>query len=175
MKKILACLLVALCTLSCVQDKVQTNPPPVTSVSVEVKSPSAPLLVFVEDMEYVLPSTDWESVTSNKPEVKSMASNKKEQNLVVMVKEKYAGEYDEYVLSNIRSLKDQGAFVVGATQSDLNGLKWVFVDSTKNDVRLLQWITVRNGFGYSLSCGGKGDPELQLQVCQQIANTLKLN
>lgn len=177
MKKILACLLaLGLASCSCTKEKVVTNTvPEVSSTSVEVTLPETklPFVVSLEDVELVLPSEDWKLVSNDKTEIKLLAKNDKLNNLVVFVKEQFKGTYDEYALTNIRGLKDQGAVITKSDQFEFGGVTWVFVSSTNKDVNLYQWVTYRNGYGYALSCGGKDND--QATVCQQISSTLKLN
>jgi hypothetical protein len=148
---------------------------PSASVSATAVIPPAPYLVSVENFKVVLPSNDWTILNSDTPGVRFLGKNLKLNNLVVLIKEKYTGTYDDYALLNFRGLKDQGATLVSSDQAEFGGAEWVFISSTKDDVSLLQWVTYKDGFGYALSCGGSGSPEAQVQLCQQIAGTLQLN
>lgn len=172
------CLFLAVSITSCVEKAVPvpipTQMPSASVPDVVLHAPSVPFVVSIEDFEVLLPSNEWRQVVNSKPEIKFLAKNDKLNNLVVVVKEKFSGSYDDYALTNIRGLKDQGAVIVKADQSEFGGAKWVFVSSSNDGVNLFQWITYRDGYGYALSCGGQGVEE-QATVCQQIASTLKLN
>jgi hypothetical protein len=92
--------------------------------------------------------------------------------IVVFVTEKTTATYDQFVLMALRGIKDAGANIASAKQIDLNGHKFVLVESSKNGIKVWLWVTLLNGTGYGLSCGGPNDNH---DLCFGVANTLKVN
>lgn len=108
------------------------------------------------------------------PELKLFYGNKDKMNLVIFVKEPFQGTNAEYILEGLRGIKDGGGKIASARQVDLNGNKFVLVDSTKDNIRMWMWILAKNGFGYALSCGGPATDAGQEDICTKIANTVTI-
>lgn len=161
--------------------KKDTTPPPCDggTCTLPTSTPSVPApppdQVLSEDDWSVSVPVGWEKLTppTTDPEVKVFYGNKEKQNLVIFVKEAFPGTSAEYVLEGLRGLKDSGSKLNGARQVDLNGNKFVLVDSSRDNVRMFMWITAKNGFGYALSCGGPAD-QPQEDICTKIASTVTI-
>jgi hypothetical protein len=108
------------------------------------------------------------------PGLEGLYLNKDKHNLFLLIKEPYAGKSDEYTLEALRGLKSAGAHLNSAKQVEVNGNKFVLVDSDKNGVRMWLWVTVRNGSGFALSCGGPATEDWHQGICATVASSLKL-
>lgn len=107
--------------------------------------------------------------------IKVFMGNQDKKNLVIFVKEAFLGSSAEYALEGLRGLKDGGNKISTARQVDLNGNKFVLLDSSRDNLRMWMWVTAKNGFGYAFSCGGPvDDTGDQENTCTQIANTLTI-
>jgi hypothetical protein len=151
-----------------------SNPDPTPSVSAIPPTP-IPLdtLVKKDNYEFTLPGNSWNQVETCKNAGCPVAYMNKDNNAVVaFMSENTSDTLDKYVLSAIRGMKDAGANISSTKQIDLNGHKFVLVESSKNNVKVWMWITLLNGQGYGLSCGAPDDVH---DLCFAIANTLKIN
>lgn len=183
MKRLLLILPLLIGLVSCSScSKKETSPAPcdagtcsTTTVTIPAPPPPSEQVLHEEDWSLSLPQ-GWEKLNppTAAPEIKVFYGNESQKTLVIFMKEPFAGSNNEYVLSALRGLKDNKGVLNTLRQVDLNGNKFVLLDSTYNSVRMWIWIVVRNGFGYSLSCGGPADMSNQEEICTNIANTLKV-
>lgn len=182
---ILALPLLAIGLISCsaCAKKDATEPPCTGSTC---PSPTAsPIVPVVQSTDQVLSADNWSlsvpqawakmNTTPVPPEVLVFYGNQATKNLIILVKEPFAGTVSEYALEGLRGLKDGGAIVNTARQVNINGNSFVLVDSTRAGVRAWMWITAKNSFGYALSCGGPATDTTQEDTCTSVANTLKIN
>jgi len=189
MKRLLFVLpLLILGLVSCTScSKKETTPPPCDGGSCTfptatptVTAPPVPTTppdqVFSEEDWSVSLPVGWSKLEppAPVPELKLFYANKEKMNLVIFVKEPFEGTNAEYILEALRGIKDGGGKIVAARQVDVNGNKFVLVDSTRDDIRMWMWILARNGFGYALSCGGPAADVGQEDICTKIANTVTI-
>ncbi len=180
---ILAIMLVAIGTVSCSScTKETTTPdagsPPVPSSSTTVtpeppKPVPGPVTIKEGKWEFTFPTDGWKRV-ENPPPHSIAFINQEVKNITIMVDEEFTGTYDEYALNAIRGIRAAGATVASAKQVEINGTKFVLVDSSKDGMRVWLWVTLKGGRGNALSCGG-GDTTSTHDLCFGIANTLKIN
>jgi hypothetical protein len=100
--------------------------------------------------------------------------NKDKHNLILVIREAFPGTSAEYTLEALRGLKGAGATLNSAKQVDINGNKFVLIDSNKDGVRMWMWVTVQNGSGLALSCGGPAIEDWHQAICSTVASSLKL-
>lgn len=131
--------------------------------------------VSQDDWSISLPSDAWE-VRKTDEDVKFVAGNKEKHNLVVLVKEEFPGSFQQYVVLNLKSLKDNGSILISAKPAVIDNKKFVLIESLKANARVWMWVTVRNNFGYGLACGGieENGERYQHDVCFTISKSLKL-
>jgi hypothetical protein len=157
-----------------VDASVSATPAPAPAPSASVAPPvKTGLKVSQDNWELTLPSDAWQKIPDAPGDVAAFM-NKEQHNLVILVTEKFAGKYEEYVLMAVRGLKGAGATIISAKQIELNGHKFVLVESSKSDVRVWTWVTLLNGQGYGLACGGPAADEAQHDLCFGIANTFNI-
>lgn len=78
--------------------------------------------------------------------------------------------YSEFSLMFIRDTRNSGATVSEAEQKMIDGYPWIVIQSSKDEVKLLQAVTTNQDKGYVFSCGGTSD----ITVCDEIISSLKL-
>lgn len=98
----------------------------------------------------------------------------KEKVLLVLLKEKFSGSFEQYTISSARGIKDAGATIQSSATVELNGAKFALLEAVKNDVKIWSLVTTKNGFGYGLSCGGPSPHDDAHTVCTSITNTFTL-
>lgn len=146
---------------------VTVTPVPPTPVPTTVK-------VSQDGWEFTLPSSGWDAMES--PPAHSVALlNKDRKNIIVMVSEPFPGKYEEYVLMALRGVRAAGATITSAKQVEVNGGKFVLIESSKNGMRVWMWVTLIKGQGYGFSCGGAASDDSQHDLCFGVADTLKIN
>lgn len=148
------------------------NHVPIPTVSA-LPEPVSPIVVQGKSWEITIPSAEW--VEHFDPKVELLYINKVNDNLILIVSEP-TDSYNDYALLTIRNLREQGAEVVSATQQDVNDIHWLLIVSSKNDVKLWQWLSVKDDIGYNLFCGGSiENEEFNKNVCTRLIDTFKIS
>lgn len=194
MKNILF-LLTAISTMSCTsctkKDQVDPVTPaptcsdnlcpmPAPSASSSTDKPKDNSVKFQnDDWQFSVPSDEWAKVPVNEEGVQLVLRNPNKNNLIVFIKEKFEGSTEQYVLLAIRGLKEAGGTFVSAKNNEVNGNKFVLVESSKQSPNTRIWmsITTKSGNGYALTCGGpvpENQDDAQKTLCSQIISTLKI-
>lgn len=184
MKKIsiIISLLLSLVTISCSSCAKKTPnatvpdaAPSASTTVTPVPPPPAPTTITVkgDSWEFVLPADGWKAL-NEAPTNSTAFVNPTKNNLVVMVSEAFPGTYDQYVIMAVRGAKDAGATIKSTKQVEVNGHKFVLIESSKDNISVWMWVSLVNGQGYTLACGGPTDPAQQ-ELCTGIASTLKIN
>lgn len=118
--------------------------------------------------ELVLPSQQWNKKETNRQNVELLAIDTSLANLVLFTKEPYNHSYDQFVIESLRTLRGESSFILKTSDIIISDIQFVQAETVKNDIHMILWVTVKDGFGYTLSCGGPEDTS----DCQKIANTL---
>lgn len=120
---------------------------------------------------------EWEKVTLEDEEVQPalIVTNQSEHNIILLAKDAFPGTTPEYVLEALKGFKEVGAKVDSSKQVELNGNNFVFLNTSKDGARIWFWISVKDGFGYALSCGGPASEVHHEAICNDVAKSLKLN
>lgn len=143
------------------------------SASSEPVPPVTDIHVVKNKCELTLPGLDWKSVpTCDEDNCPVAFMNKDETGLVVLLDEKFEGSFDEYVLVLLRELKSSGATILDTSEVNLNGNRFILMESFRDDVKVWLWVSLVNNQGYVLSCGGPVDNRF---LCFEIAKTFKIN
>lgn len=180
MKKfIFMSMMVMLGILSCSAcSKKNQLPDPVTMVDASTPevntTPVVPVLVVSqENWSFTLPSHDWIS-GSDDSGPSALVINDSLKNLVAFMKEEFPGTMQDYALFAVRGMRGAGATLVSSSIVTVNGTNFVLVESNKGSVRVFQWLTVKDHFGYGLSCGGLDSDNSQRNICMGVINTLTI-
>lgn len=151
--------------------------PPTASSSATPPTPPPPADQVVTGAGYqVTIPAGWEKTTppQETPGLEALFLNKDKHSLILLIKEAFPGTSAEYTLEALRGLKGAGATLNSAKQVDINGNKFVLIDSSKDGVRMWMWVTVQNGSGFALSCGGPATEDWHQGICSTVASSLKL-
>ncbi len=156
-------------------DPVTPEPTPTaTTVTPEPPKPVVTTVTVKQDaLEITLPSADWVALQNPPPHAQAFI-NAAKKNGVVIVAEEYTGSFDSYVLYALRGIKDAGALIASAKQVEVNGQKFVLVESTRSGMRVWLWVGLAGGHGYGVSCGGPDADPTQRDLCSGIGSTIKI-
>ncbi len=144
-----------------------TPVPPATSGS-QTLSGVGWSLVVPEGYDTVVDESE-----EKQPEV--LIANEEEHSVILLIKEPFARSTSEYALAALRGITEAGGVLIANKQADLNNNKYVLLDSSKDGIRVWAWLTVKNGFGYSLSCGGPANEDHHEALCTEVADSLNLH
>lgn len=109
-----------------------------------------------------------------KAEIVLSAFLHKDKVLVFLLKEKFAGTFEQYTLHSLRGIKDTGSTIQSSAMVELNGTKFSLLQTIKDDVKIWNLVTTKNGFGYGLSCGGSASYDATHIICTSITSTFTL-
>jgi hypothetical protein len=168
----LAAIVIAAATLSCSSCGNITTSPDAQVIDSSFEVPKEQV-VSGDTWEIILPP-EWDKKNSDNSDIILLAADQSTETLVVMTKKKYDNSYDQFVLEALRNLRGDGVTLGEASNAIINNVSFTTAETVKDNLRMLMWVTVRNGFGYELSCGG---PEANLESisdCQKIATSLKI-
>lgn len=182
LQRIALALLLAVSSVSCTSCAKKTPDPttpdatPTPSATV-TPEPPVPVVTTVtvkqDNLTLTLPSAEWVAIQNPPPHAQAWL-NLAKKNGVVVVSEDYAGSFESYVLYALRGVKDAGGLVASAKQVEINGTKFVLVESSKNGMRVWMWVGLVNSHGYGVSCGGPASDATQQDLCNGIASTIKI-
>lgn len=173
MKKIVAILLLSCGLVSCNScSKNNTVTVPTATASVVVPPAPTSQLVKGDSFSLTLPA-DWNQ-RSNPMEtnIKAMYTNDEKEALLMLAAQPFPSSQDEFVLLAIRDLRDNGVNVGLSKPFVINGQDFVVVETEKDNVNAYMWLTVKDGFGYQLTCGARTQDLKEL--CTSLASTLEL-
>lgn len=159
------------CT-SCSKTKVTDPPKPLPTVSVVVPPLPTTQLVESHKASVTIPITfqDQRADGPDSPNYRLFA-NSSNKELISLDAEVYASSYEEYVLEAIRFLKERNAVVQTATSVSLNGQQVTMLESSTQGVVAYFWITTKNGYGYTFTCGGLETSSTVKGMCANLATT----
>lgn len=164
------------CTgVDCEQPTAPVVPSPDAGVAPVESSGSLTQTLSGKGWELVVPEGFDTVVIENEEQPEVLVVNEEEHSLVLLTKEPFAKSNPEFVLGAVRGVAEAEGTLHGSKQGELNGNKYVLLDTAKDGTRVWMWLIVKNGFGYSLSCGGPADEDHHEALCAEIADTLKLH
>lgn len=160
----------------CTPPVVPVTPAPDAGVTPAVPSDTLSQTLSGEGWELVVPEGyDTAVIPEGEEQPDVLVVNEVEHSIVLLIKEPFVGSAPEYVINAVRGLSEALATLNASKQVELNGNKYVLLDSAKEGIRVWMWLTVNNGFGYSLSCGGPETEDHHETLCNEVANSLKLH
>jgi len=130
-----------------------------------------------ENWQFDIPGAGWEKSDSTTPGIKIVLKNEQAQKLVLFVKEPTTETYDRYVVGNMRTVSQAGAPILGASNLTMHGEKFAVILAGQGNIWI--WVTVKDGFGYVLTCGGApavdgGTNDALDNMCVFIAKSLQI-
>lgn len=164
------------CTGSdCTPPVVPVTPAPDAGVTPVTPSDTLSQTLSGEGWELVVPEGYDTTILQDEEQPDVLVVNEEEHSIVLLIKEPFVGSTPAYVINAVRGVAEAGATLNASKQVELNGNKYVLLDSNKEGSRVWTWLTVNNGFGYSLSCGGPETEDHHETLCSEVANSLKLH
>jgi hypothetical protein len=136
-------------------------------------------LVSQENWQFTLPGLNWLEKESPTPDIKVAISGFEPENpvLILFIKEEFNGTFSDYVISVVRSFAEFEFKLESIKQVSIDGRKFILVQAYQNDKVIWNWLTVKDNFGYSFTCGQQIIADagtLQQDLCQSIADSLKI-
>ncbi len=146
-------------------------------------SPTVPVTdwetVLQDNWKFSVPGNTWAVEDTNDPDTKVVMKSPGSENIIFFAKEQVMDTYPEYVISTIQSFSDHESQILSMQQVTLNGAKCIKVHMVNKDNEIIwSWITLKDGFGYVLACGGEANADgryARQDYCQSIANTFYIN
>jgi len=166
MKKLFLALVFIACLIP-FTSYAKNNPPTV------VPQPSH--VISGDTWSFTVPSADWVNIKAPNPEIRAALLNPEKHNMVLLIKEQFAGTNEQYVLAAMQSLKSTGAKFKSVKHFSRNGDDFVVIETTKDNMRAWFWVIAKGGFGYGFSCGGFDAEVWHRDLCFGMANTLTIN
>lgn len=119
---------------------------------------------------------EWEemSVEGEELQPELVVGNEDENNLILLVKDPFPGSTPEYVLAAVKGVKEDGVKITASKQAELNGKKFTSFEIIRGGAKIWFWVIVKDGFGYSLSCGGPASEDHHEAICLDVANSFKI-
>ena len=131
-----------------------------------------------ENWSFKLTGSGWTDKDLPVPEIKVAKLNDGMQMAVLFVKEDIGdATYQEYVVSTIRAFIEGGGRINSIKQVKVSDRKAILVQFDKEGEVIWAWITVADGFGYGLTCGGVINVDAgtaQHDFCQAVADSLQI-
>jgi hypothetical protein len=130
-----------------------------------------------ENWQFTVPGAGWEKVEPANEGIKVVLKNELTKKLVLFVKEPTAETYDRYVVGNMKTVSQAGAPILGASNLTMHDEKFAVILAGQGNIWI--WITVKDGFGYVLTCGGAVAADVPTQsaldnMCVFIAKSLQI-
>jgi hypothetical protein len=187
MKKILFAAFLSLGLISCSScaKAPQTEPAPVPTPTVTAPPPEppppAPVTVIAQENWSFDPGEGWKVLMPpDNTAIKIALVHPTKKLLVILTKEEFQGTTEQYSLLAMRSARDSGATVASVAPVEINGTKYVLVETFKTNangtkVSVWQWVGVKASLAYGLTCGGPASVATVQSDCQAVASTLKIN
>jgi len=168
------------CTASCTScsKKNVTDPPKPLPTSTEtVIVPPVPTTQLVESyhasVTVPLLFQDQHKDTTNDPNYRLFA-NMNANELLSLDAEAFSSSYEEYVLEAIRFIKETGGTIQSANSVTLNGQKMTLIESSREGIVAYFWVTTKDGYGYTFTCGGEETSSTIEDTCAMLSTTFQI-
>jgi len=135
--------------------------------------------VSQENWRLDLPGEGWEVAEPSRPEQKMVQLNRDQGCMVLLIKEPIGQmSFGQYVIESIKGFSEGGAHVTALKQVTIDQKNYVLLESSLFDTDVLMaWHTIKDEFGYSLSCFYHNDVDAgssQHDLCVEIAESLQI-
>jgi hypothetical protein len=134
-------------------------------------------VVSEENWQFALPGDGWVPLQSPEQTVKVAFANASQQSIVFFVKDPTKLPPPDYIISVLRSFKEAGTTIQTAKQVVINNNQFIYVAAKGPSRQIYAWLTVKDGFGYILTCAADDDRDAEVldQLhCASISNTLQI-
>lgn len=120
---------------------------------------------------FVQTSCDWEKLENSNYDF--VAKHDQSKTLLTIKSENFDTTYDHFVLSKLRSLRNNNVNVDDIDETKIDDVKFLFVQADKEDVESWHFFGWKNKIGYSISCGGPKN-SISKESCQNVFNFIKI-
>lgn len=131
--------------------------------------------VVKDNWELVLPFGSNKTFNPEKDIALTVMINDPSEIVLVLAKEAFTESYDDYLIHSLRGIRASGSEIISIKELDSNNEKFMEIESKKGSITVLNWIAVKNNFGYALSCGGSADDAMVEDICLEIFSSFKIN
>jgi hypothetical protein len=158
----------------------QTNNVNCTDASCALRETGAPAVptsdvVAEENWQFTMSGDGWVPTQSPDNVVKVVFLNKTLNAIVFFAKDPTQQTSPQYIINALRSFKAAGTTIATAKQVSINGNNFIYVVANGEDRQIQAWLTVKNNFGYILTCAVESDDAgAPNQLCQDIASTVQI-
>lgn len=160
------------CT-SCSKTNTVDPPKPVPAPSATVAPLPTTQVISVHNATVTVPIAFEDQNFDNIPDYHLLA-NKTNKEMIELNAENFNSSYEEYVLEAIRALKNRNVIVHSAEPTMVNNQKFTLVESTSENVVAYFWITAKDGYGYTFTCGGLETSTTLKDMCVGLVNSLQI-
>lgn len=116
-------------------------------------------------------SCEWEMLEN--PNYEYVAKHNKSKTLLTIKTEKFDSTYDHFVLTKLRTLRNNNVNVDDIDETKIDDVKFLFVQADKEDVESWHFFGWKNKVGYTISCGGQKEL-MSKEECQKVFDQIKL-
>jgi hypothetical protein len=129
--------------------------------------------VTVDNTSLEVPFESKVILNSDKNVLASIYLNTTSKVVVILTKESFEGSLEEYLIYNLRGIRATSSVVYGTETLLTNNISYKQIEAGKSAVRIFTWITTKDKFGYTLSCGIKEDSSMK-SLCLTILSSLTI-
>lgn len=99
-----------------------------------------------------------------------------DQLVISITKQDFSDTLDEFVTKNIVSMQKSDINISSAKHTEINGLSYGLLNTSKDVLHMFVWLTVKNNNAYSVVCGGgeQGMPDEIWNTCNKILESLEI-
>jgi hypothetical protein len=131
--------------------------------------------VVKDNWELVLPFGSNKTFNPEKDIALTVMISDPSEIVLVLSKEDFSESYDEYLIHSLRGIRASGSEIISIKELNSNNQKFMEIESKKGSITVLNWITVKNNFGYTLSCGGSAEDAMVEDVCLEVFSSFQIN
>lgn len=157
---------------SCIEPTPTPTPTPVLDASL-IDTSIKDTVITGSSWEVILP-IGWEERKTTVANVDFIAVQTTTKMLFMVTKESYINSLDQFTIESFRYLRGEGAQLEQTSSKNINDVKYIMAESVKDNIRMFVWLTVKNGFGYTISCGGPEGNSENMTACQNIILNFRL-
>ena len=117
---------------------------------------------------------DWQRMDMNDPTFQLILAESKHQSALMLIKEPYQYTGVRYLFDFIQGVGHSGGVVTAVETVQIRGEYFDLLDISKGDLKLWAWVTVKNGYGYNLLCGGASSSPEMKDSCFKAVSTFKV-
>lgn len=153
------------------------NPPAPTKIIPAPKPvPMIPITTTVKGdrWQFEVPSAWLKANIEGENIVKAAFANEDPKILVVLTQEPFQGTLDDYANMAANSIIQQGGNLVSARELDIEEQHYYLLFATRKTSSTWIWITTKDNFSYTLTCGGPTYETFNQETCKAVADSLRI-